>query len=252
MARLTDIVAFTNDFLEIDKFEDYSPNGLQVEGNSEVKKIVSGVTASQALIDGAIEQGADMILVHHGFFWRSESSEIVGQKYQKIKSLIENQISLLAYHLPLDAHPECGNNVQLATRLGVNLFSTFGPGKIPLGVIGELEDGMNADMFVDQLQGVLNREPLHIGADLGKPTKRIALCTGGAQSYFSSAIDQGVDMFVTGEVSEQNYHMALESGVNFVAAGHHATERYGVQALADLLREKFSVEANYFELANPV
>ncbi|HFD31215.1 MAG TPA: Nif3-like dinuclear metal center hexameric protein [Gammaproteobacteria bacterium] len=252
MARLTDIVAFTNDFLEIDKFEDYSPNGLQVEGNKEVKRIVSGVTASQALIDGAIELGADMILVHHGFFWRGESNEIVGLKYQKIKSLIESKISLVAYHLPLDAHPLCGNNAQLAKRLGVSLSSTFGPGKIPLGVVGELGETLTADIFVDHIQGVLKRKPLHIGANLTKRVKKIALCTGGAQSYFSSAIEQGVDIFVTGEVSEQNYHMALESGVNFVAAGHHATERYGVQALADLLREKFSVEVNYVELANPV
>ena len=252
MAALTDILAFTNQYLNIDQFEDYCPNGLQVNGRAEVKKILTGVTASQALLNGAVDTNVDMILVHHGYFWKGEDSPIVGLKYEKIKTLVMNNISLVAYHLPLDAHPVCGNNIQLANKLGVNIKSCFGPGKVPLVVAGELSAPVEVQKFVEIIWGALGRKPLHIGAKKNKKIKKVAICTGGAQNYFATAISNDVDVFITGEVSEQNYHMAIESGVDFISAGHHATERYGVQALGRMLTEKFMIESNYFEIDNPV
>ncbi|MDH3325817.1 MAG: Nif3-like dinuclear metal center hexameric protein [Gammaproteobacteria bacterium] len=252
MAGLSDIVKFANTYLNIDQFDDYCPNGLQVEGGHNVTKILTAVTASQAVLDGAVEQGVDMVMVHHGYFWRGEAEPITGLKYKKIRTLIDNNISLLAYHLPLDAHPECGNNAQLAKLLGVKVRSCFGPGKIQLVVSGELAEPIPVYLFVEQVRRVTGREPLHIGADKNKLVRTVGICTGGAQNYFSSAIDYGVDIYVTGEVSEQNFHMAIESGVDFISAGHHATERYGVQALGDVLCNKFSIQANYFEISNPI
>ena len=252
MAGLFDIVNFANSYLNIHEFDDYCPNGLQVEGSVEVKKIVTGVTASQALLDGAVKCNADMILVHHGYFWRGENEAITGLKYKKIKTLIENNISLVAYHLPLDAHPGCGNNVKIAEMLGVQIDSHFGPGKVPLVVSGELIEPVTAIKLAHRIKGVLGRESVHLSADENKMIRKVAICTGGAQGYFADAINQGVDVFITGEVSEQNYHMAIESGVDFISAGHHATERYGVQALGEILSKKFEIEVEYFELLNPV
>jgi len=252
MACLSDILTFANEYLNVDQFDDYCPNGLQVQGNSEVQKIVSGVSASQALLDGAIEREADLILVHHGYFWKGESQVITGIKYQKIKTLIDSNVSLLAYHLPLDAHPECGNNVTLAGLLGVSAKTFVGPGKHPLVLLGEVVEPIYVDDLLERIRGRLGREPLHIGARRNKKIRHVAICTGGAQNYFSEAINQGVDVFITGEVSEQHYHMALESGVDFISAGHHATERYGVKAFANILSEHFSVQTEYLEIPNPV
>ena len=252
MARLKEIVDFVDNYLEVKKFEDYCPNGLQVQGADEVTKILTGVTASEALINGAINEGVDLIMVHHGYFWRGESQVIVGEKFKKIKLLIENNISLLAYHLPLDAHFIVGNNVQLAKKIGLLAQTTFGERKVPLVLACEFESPMSSQELVVLLEGVLGREVLHIGADKSRLIKKVAICTGGAQSYFSHAIEFGVDVYITGEASEKNYHMALESGVDFISAGHHATERYGVQALGDLVSQKFGVKMKYFELDNPI
>ncbi len=248
MAALLDIVNFTNTYLEINAFDDYCPNGLQVEGKKEVKTILTGVTASQALLNGAVDKGVDLVMVHHGFFWRGESPVITGQKRKKIATLLENNISLLAYHLPLDAHKIVGNNVQLAQKLGLRVNDFFGDAKLPLVIACDFKDGIKADIFVERLQSILDRPPLHIGASKNKMIKTVGICTGGAQNYFKDVIDYGLDVYVTGEASEQNYHMAMESGVDFISAGHHATERYGVQALSRLISEKFSVESRYMKL----
>lgn len=252
MASLSDIIAFSNDYLNANRFSDYCPNGLQVEGRGEVRKIVTGVTASQALIDGAIKNQADMILVHHGFFWRGESPEIIGIKKQRISALLKNDISLLAYHLPLDAHAIIGNNVQLARELGLNLVGVFGKGGDEIGVIAESKAVVFSDDFSAHLSRILNRTPVHLGAKKRRSIKKIAICTGGAQGYFQAAIEAGVDAFITGEVSESSYHLAMESGVDYYSCGHHATERYGVRAFGQLLAERFLVEHQYLEIDNPV
>jgi len=252
MAALADIVEFTNTFLNIEGFDDYCPNGLQVGGRSEVNKILTGVTASQALLDGAVRRDVDMILVHHGYFWRGEARPITGLKYHKIKTLIENNISLTAYHLPLDAHPVCGNNVKLAEMLGIKVDCFFGPGKLPLILSGSLSEPIPVNVFAGQIARVLGRRVMHLGADKSKLISKVAICTGGAQSYFPMAIEEGVDVFITGEVSEQNYHEAMESGVDFISAGHHATERYGVQALGEVIARQFSVQVDFLEIGNPV
>lgn len=252
MASLSDIVAFTDEYLNVRNFKDYCPNGLQVEGGGEVRKIVSGVTASQALIDGAIKHQADIILVHHGFFWRGEAQAIVGIKKQRINALLRRDVSLLAYHLPLDAHAVSGNNVQLAQKLGLQPIDTFGREGDGIGVIAESSVGISAANFSAHIRSVLNRNPVHLGASQIKKIQKVAICTGGAQSYFQSAIDAGVDAFITGEVSESCYHLAIESGVDYFSCGHHATERYGVQALGELLAEKFMIEHQYIEINNPV
>ncbi len=252
MAALLEIVAFANRYLNIDQFDDYCPNGLQVDGRAEVKKILTGVTASQALLDGAVERGVDMILVHHGYFWKGEPQAITGLKYKKIRTLMESNISLLGYHLPLDAHPVCGNNVMLAKELDVRVETAVGPGRNPLIVIGDFLEPVCLAELEGKIHRKLSRMPLCIGADKNKVLRRVAICTGGAQNYFSIAIEHGVDVFITGEVSEQQYHLAMESGVGFISAGHHATERYGVRAFGEVLCKEFSVEVEYLEIPNPV
>jgi len=250
MAVLREILAYTNRLLNISSFNDYCPNGLQVEGSSDVQKIITGVTASQALLQQAVEQQANMVLVHHGFFWRGEEAAIVGLKKQKIALLVENDISLVAYHLPLDTHAELGNNAQLAKQLGLSIEGRFGADS-SVGMYGSLSKKRNGQALADHIARILDRPPLLIG-DANKPISSVAWCTGAAQNYFGEIISLGVDAYITGEVSEQNYHMALESGVNFYAAGHHATERYGVQALGQHLAEAFMIEQQYIELPNPV
>jgi len=252
MASLNKIVAFADALLEVEKFNDYCPNGLQIEGKAEVSKIISGVTASQALIDAAIDEQADMILVHHGFFWRGESSSIVGLKKNRIKALLDAEVSLLAYHLPLDGHRELGNNVQLAKRLGLRIASWFGASKPEICLLAELDAPKTSTEFSQLIAQQLAREPLHLAKTNNKNISRVGICSGGAQNYFEMAIEAGVDAFITGEVSEQSYHLAIETGVDFFAAGHHATERFGVQALAKKLSDTFQIENEYIEIENPV
>lgn len=247
--ELNTLVDYTRQLLQVERYTDYCPNGLQLEGKASVNKIVSGVTASMALLEAAKKADADAVLVHHGYFWKNEDATIVGLKRNRIKFLLENNISLLAYHLPLDAHPELGNNAQLAKRLGIEVQSWEGnQGLVGLGV---LPQALTLKDFSANIQNQLQRTPLSIG-DENKQVRRVAWCTGGAQGYMQDAIDLGVDVFISGEVSEQTYHLACESGVAYIAAGHHATERYGVQALGIHLAAQFGIAHEYVEIDNPV
>jgi dinuclear metal center YbgI/SA1388 family protein len=247
--QLTELIRQLDGTLEPWRFKDYAPNGLQVEGRAEVQKVLTGTTASQALIDAAIAEGADAILVHHGYFWKNEDARIVGIKRARLKALLEHDISLIAYHLPLDAHPTLGNNATLAERLG--LVAEGQTGEQGLLWYGRCTAPLDAQSLVERVGTALARPPLLLG-DPTRRIERVFWCTGGAQGYFEQAIAQGADAFITGEVSEQNYHIAEESGVVFLAAGHHATERYGVRALGDWLARETGVSVVHAELANPV
>ena len=259
------LLAACNSLLSPERFTDYGPNGLQVEGKAQIRKIVSGVTASRALIEAAIEAKADAIFVHHGLFWRGQSGTVTGWMKQRLALLLAHDINLLAYHLPLDAHPELGNNVQLGLKLG------FLPGNLPgrtadwpeikhfgeqlLGCMvnmaasgqKELENGQN---LKKHLEICLNRPVSVVNVDY-KAIKNIAWCTGGAQSYFEAAIAAGADAFITGEISEPQAHLARECGVAYFACGHHATERYGAPAVAAHLAAQFGIEHEFIEIDNP-
>lgn len=238
-------------YLNAARIQDYCPNGLQVEGRPQVRRIVSGVTASQALIDAAIEAEADVLLVHHGYFWKGEDACITGMKQRRLKALLNHDLSLLAYHLPLDVHPEVGNNVQLAAQLGIEVEGELEPGNPrTVGLVGSLAEPMLASDFARHVQGVLGREPLLI--DGARTVRRIGWCTGGGQGYIDQAIAAGVDLFLSGEASEQTFHSARENGISFIAAGHHATERYGVQALGDYLARRFALEHLFIDCPNPI
>ncbi len=252
MVQMADLTQYIADLLAVDRFKDYAPNGLQVEGRKEIQCIVCGVTACRDLIDAAIEAGADAILVHHGYFWKGEDPCLVGMKAERIRRLLRADINLLAYHLPLDAHGELGNNVQLARRLGLIVEGRFvGDAETGIGMYGSLPVAMGGDEFSAHINSVLARPPLHIkGSD--RPIKRVAWCSGGAQGYIEQAVMLGVDAYLTGEVSEHTVHTAREYGIHFFAAGHHATERYGVQALASHLADNFGLEQTYIEIDNPV
>ena len=246
---LDDLRDYIASLLEPDRFRDYCPNGVQVEGRAEIRRIASGVTASQRLLKAATAWNADAILVHHGYFWRNEDAAVTGIKKQRIAHLLQHDVSLLAYHLPLDAHAEFGNNAQLGQRLGFIERGRFGEQDI--ACYGELVQAQTLAQLTQKIAHSLQRTPLVIGE--GDPTiRRIAWCTGAAQGYFEAAIALGVDAFLTGEISEQNVHVAQETGVVFIAAGHHATERYGVQALGTHLAENCGIEHQFFDLENPV
>lgn len=237
-----------DDELEPQRFQDYCPNGLQVEGRREIRRVVTGVTASQALIDAAIEYGADLILVHHGYFWRGEPQPVTGMKRQRLAALLRHQINLVAYHLPLDAHPRLGNNVQLARRLDLNIEGTLRDDGI--GLLGSVSEPCDADELVRIIARALDREPLWIPAGVHR-VHRLAWCTGGAQSMLTMAAERGVDAYISGEISEQTTHEARELGVHYYAAGHHATERYGPQALGEWCAGRFGVEHRFIDIANP-
>lgn len=250
--QLSEIMTVCNELLQPEQFKDYCPNGLQVAGAESVTKIISGVTASQALIEAAIENDAQAILVHHGYFWKGDDPKITGMLRQRLKLLLANDISLIAYHLPLDAQPEFGNNASLAKQLGLRITGGLeGDADRSIGLIGELEQPMAGDEFARLLSQRLGRVPLYIEGS--KPCiKTIAWCTGAAQGFIARAAELNVDAYLTGEASEQTVHVARETGLHFFAAGHHATERYGVQALGKLLAEKLGVEHRYIEIDNPV
>lgn len=239
-------------FLEIHQFKDYCVNGLQVEGREQVKKIITGVTANQALIERAIEEKADAILVHHGFFWKGEDQAIVGMKYQRIKALIENGINLYAYHLPLDVHPELGNNAQLAKLLEITDRRPLEPwDKRSVGRVGKFTQAISSDDLTNRIESALSRQPLHIDGG-PKQIKSVAWCTGGGQDYITIAAEQGVDAFISGEISERTVHIAHEMGIHYYAAGHHATERYGVQALGEWLEGELELDVQFIDIDNPV
>ncbi|EQM74923.1 Nif3-like dinuclear metal center hexameric protein [Stutzerimonas stutzeri] len=247
---LTTLIEEADRYLNSAKISDYCPNGLQVEGRSQVGRIVSGVTASQALLDAAVEAQADVVLVHHGYFWKNEDPRVIGIKQRRLKTLLTHDVSLLAYHLPLDVHPEVGNNVQLARMLGLNVEGPLEPDNPrSVGLVGSLDTPLAPAEFMQRIQTVLGREPLMIEGN--GPIRRIAWCTGGAQGYIDQAVAAGVDAYLTGEVSEPTVHIARENGLSFFAAGHHATERYGVQALGEYLAERFAVEHLFIDCPNP-
>jgi dinuclear metal center YbgI/SA1388 family protein len=243
------LVAELANFLQVGKFQDYCPNGLQVEGRPQVRRIVSGVTASQALIEAAVAADADAILVHHGYFWRGEAPEIKGLKRNRLKRLLTHDISLLAYHLPLDAHPEVGNNVQLAKVFGWPVTSYLDDkNMLPVAELGEVVTLKQLGKHVTDCLG----RPAQLLGDSEKQVRTVAWCTGAAQSYIQQAVDAEVDVFISGEVSEQTWHTVCETGTAYISAGHHATERYGVQALGQWLAEKYGIEHINIELDNPV
>jgi len=245
-----ELVAYLDAVLEAERFRDYCPNGLQVEGSAEIRRIVCGVTASQALIDAAIEHEADAILVHHGWFWKGEDGRVTGFRKRRLQSLLAHDINLLAYHLPLDAHGEFGNNAQLGAKLGWTVTGRFAEQDI--GFIGAVQPAPTfAHELAAQVERVLGRVPLLVG-DGQRQVSKVAWCSGGAQNYFEQAILAGADLFMSGEISEQTVHLARESGVPYLAAGHHATERYGVMALSAHLAEHFGLSCAYIEIDNPV
>ena len=248
---LNTLVAECDRYLDAARIADYCPNGLQVEGRAEVRRIVSGVTASQALLDAAVEAQADVVLVHHGYFWKNENPCVTGIKQRRLKTLLSHDISLLAYHLPLDLHPEVGNNVQLARRLGLQVEGPLEPGNPrSVGLLGSLAEPLAPAAFAARVAAVLGREPLLVPG-CGQ-IRRVAWCTGAAQGYIEQAIAVGVDAYLSGEVSESTVHCARESGISFLAAGHHATERYGVQALGEYLAQRFGLEHRFIDCDNPV
>lgn len=247
--RLSQLTDFCSELLSVDDYRDYCPNGLQVESSNEVNKIVCGVTASQALIDAAIEKGADTLLVHHGYFWKGESQAITGYKAKRIGTLMRNGISLLAYHLPLDAHPTLGNNVQLAKRLNWPVEGRFGDQDLIL--YGHLANKPSVDALQADLQSALGSSILAIEAG-SHGIEKLAWCTGAAQGFIEAAAAQGADAFVSGEISEPTVHLARELGIHYFAAGHHATERYGVQALAAQITAEFDVPHEFIDVPNPV
>ncbi len=242
-----------NSLLKPEIIKDFCPNGLQVEGASQVQKIITGVTATQELIEQAILKKADAILVHHGFFWKNESYVIKGMKYQRIKALIENNINLFAYHLPLDIHAELGNNAQLAKLLDIKVKGPLELGNpLSVAIHGEFEYAINGDELANRITDKLSRKCLHISPDSNKQIRRVAWCTGGGQSYIELAAEQGFDAFISGEASEQTTHVAKEMDIHFFAAGHHATERYGVKALGEYLANNHSLDVEFIDINNPV
>lgn len=245
------LLSYLNELLKPERVQDFCPNGLQVEGKTQIQKVVCGVTASQALIDKAIQLNADAIFVHHGFFWKGEAANICGMKKKRIAALIKNDINLYAYHLPLDIHDVLGNNAQLGKLLNMAHISPL-LSESPEGIVmqGRLEPAMSARALSDKLVSILGRVPLHEGAD-SDLIKSVAWCTGGGQGYIEAAARAGFDAFITGEVSEQTIHSAREMNIHFYAAGHHATERYGAKAIAEYLDAKTLLNAEFIDIPNP-
>ena len=244
-----ELMRYLDELLESARFKDYCPNGLQVEGRPEIRRIVAGVTASQALVDQAVARGADALLVHHGWFWRGEDGRVTGFRKKRLQTLLAHDINLIAYHLPLDGHAEFGNNAQLAQRLGWTVEGRFGEQDV--GWYGRLDETRTLGEVTRRVSAELGREPLVIGAET-QQVSRIAWCSGGAQSLFEAALSLGVQVFLSGEISEQHVHLARESGVAYLAAGHHASERYGIQALAAHLAGKFGLDCTFIDIDNPV
>lgn len=249
MAKLADILVYADALLDAGSFRDYCPNGLQVQGRSEVQRIVSGVTACRALIEAAAEAGVDALLVHHGYFWKGEDACITGLKRERLRLLIGHDLSLIAYHLPLDAHPDLGNNAGLAAALGWKVDGPLGPDRP--GLYGTTAEPLAPAELAASLASVLQREPFHVEG--GPPViHRVGWCTGAAQDLVETAALLGLDAFVSGEISERTVHVAREAGIHYYAAGHHATERFGPWALGEHLAHQFSLEHRFIDIPNPV
>lgn len=244
-----ELAEYLDVLLETARFRDYCPNGLQVEGRREVKRIVCGVTASLALIEAAVARDADALLVHHGWFWKGEDGRVTGFRKRRMQTLLGHDINLFAYHLPLDAHGQLGNNAQFAQRLGWQITGRFSEQDI--GFLGVPPAPTFAGEVARHIEATLGRAPLLVG-DADREVGTVAWCSGGAQGYFEQAILAGADLFVSGEISEQTVHLARESGVPYLAAGHHATERYGVMALGEHLAARCGLDCTFVEIDNPV
>lgn len=239
-----------NNYLKADEFKDYCPNGLQVDANTPIKKIVTGVTATQNLIDAAINEQADAILVHHGYFWKGEPQPLTGMKGKRIRSLFQNNISLLAYHLPLDAHPAIGNNAVLAQELGLKITGALYPEeRYPVGNIAECAP-TSIDVFINKVAKTLSRVPTHISAGNEQITK-VGICTGGAQDMIEQAANMGCQLYISGEISERTTHSARELGIDYLACGHHATEMGGIKALGQLIKDTHGLEVTFVNDPNP-
>lgn len=243
-----ELATYLKNYLNTDHFVDYAPNGLQVEGKPQINKIVYGVTSSLKLIDEAIKIQADAIIVHHGLFWRGQNMPVIGWMKQRLQQLLKNDINLYAYHLPLDAHPIIGNNAMLAKALKMDTVNYIGEQKII--AVGDLPQPLSLDVLTQEIHQLTHRQPLSITGD-GRMIHRVSICSGGAQNYFTDAIAANVDAFITGEISEPQAHLARETGVAFIAAGHHATERFGIQALAQVINKEFKLAGTYIEIDNP-
>ncbi len=251
MIELRQLVSYADDFLAAHRFRDCCPNGLQVEGRPNIRCIVSGVTSCLDCIEAAVVRNADALLVHHGLFWNKESHVVTGMKARRLGCLLGEQISLLAYHLPLDAHPEIGNNARLATLLPVEHCELIGDqGQQPLVMYGTLVKSMTAEAFKRLLARQLEREPLLVRGGEHE-IRTVGWCTGAAQDFISVAVRYRLDAFISGEISEQTTHVAREEGIHYFAAGHHATERYGVESLGKHLAERFSLEHHFVDIDNP-
>ncbi|WP_130803047.1 Nif3-like dinuclear metal center hexameric protein [Acinetobacter ihumii] len=252
MANLNDIIKWCDQTLLSAEFKDYAPNGLQIEGKADVKRIVSAVTASETAIDAAIELKADLLLVHHGYFWKGEPYPITGMRGNRIKKLIQHDISLVAYHLPLDTHPTLGNNVAIADLLELQDIEALDSSeRHPIGNIGYLKQAVSPEEFQHKLQQVFDFNIVHLPANKSSIHK-VGFCTGGAQDFIAKAALQNCDAYLSGEISERTFYEAQELNVHYFACGHHATERYGVQRLGKALADQFSLEYHYVELNNPV
>ncbi|MGE4124733.1 MAG: Nif3-like dinuclear metal center hexameric protein [Pusillimonas sp.] len=242
--------------LNVAAFKDYCPNGLQVEGTAHIKRIVTGVTASEALLQAAIDRHADAVIVHHGWFWKNEDPRVRGPKRRRLQLALANELNVFGFHLPLDAHPEWGNNARLGAVLGLTperdangSLHSCGPDNLVW--LGHTQAGGTLQEIAANIRTALGREPLVIG-DAGTRPEKVAWCTGGAQGFMQAAVEAGADLYITGEASEQNYHLARETGVAFIAAGHHATERYGVQALGQAIAAQFDVLVEFIDQDNPI
>jgi dinuclear metal center YbgI/SA1388 family protein len=247
-----DFEVYLNTLLKPEQIKDFCPNGLQIQGSEKINKVVTGVTATQALIERAIAEEADALVVHHGFFWKNESYVIRGMKHQRIKALLDHNISLFAYHLPLDIHPTLGNNAQLAKLFTIENVRPLELGNpLSVSVRGEFAQALTAQALQERISQRLSRQCLHIEAPSKKEIKTVAWCSGGGQGYIELAAEQGIDAFISGEISEQTTHVAREMDIHFYCAGHHATERYGAKALAADFNDNLELDAIFVDIDNP-
>ncbi len=251
--RLDALAQHLDDYLAVSEISDYGPNGIQVAGRSEIRKLVTGVSACQALFDRAHQVGADSILVHHGIFWDGMPYPLVGLQYRRVRTLVEHRLSLLAYHLPLDRHGEVGNNAVAVERLGLIEREPFGVHQgVAIGFRARLPEPIPFSALLERLGELYGQEPLGFATDPEAPVSTIGIISGGAQKELHQAIAAGLDVFVTGEASEWVMNLALESGTRFVSCGHYATERLGVQVLGDHIAERFGLEVEFIDVPNPV
>jgi dinuclear metal center YbgI/SA1388 family protein len=249
---LGELLAYCDRELQASTFSDYCPNGLQVEGRAAVGRLACAVTANQSVLDAAVARGADALLVHHGYFWRGEPAPLTGMKRRRIATLLAADLSLIAYHLPLDAHPRLGNNAKLGRLLQIEAVQALDPADAQaVGNLGCWPEPLRLGDLLARIEAVTGRRPLLIG-DPERSARRVAWCTGAAQGYIDRAAAAGAEVFISGEISEPTVHAAREQGIAYIAAGHHATERYGVQALARELAERFELDWEFIDCDNPV